>query len=71
MNETVESKYQSYLLRLWIEDRRSESPWRIVLINAQTGDRWGFADFERFVDFLRTEILGEMNHLHKNKKQRG
>jgi hypothetical protein len=62
MSETYEHSYRSYLLRVWIEDHRSESPWRIVLINTQTGDRRGFADFKRFVDFLQAEIPGKEDH---------
>ena len=47
------SQYRSYLLRLWLEDAPSKTPWRIVLINPQTGKRWGFVDFGHLVDFLK------------------
>ena len=51
--------FHSYLLRLWLEDTLSKTPWRIVLINPQTGERQGFVDFERLVDFLKGELLEE------------
>jgi len=53
------SQYRAYLLRIWMEDTQSESSWRIVLINPQTGDRRGFVDFEHLVDFLLGELSGE------------
>jgi len=49
------SRYRSFLLRLWMEDARSKTPWRIVLINIQTGSRRGFVDFEQLVKFLERE----------------
>ena len=50
------SQYRSYLLRLWLADADSQSPWRIALINPKTGERRGFVDFECLVDFLRAEL---------------
>ena len=74
MTETDKNKpypqYQSYLLRVWAEDPQSELPWRIALINPQTGGRRGFADFERLVDFLRGELPGESDVTPKEVCQR-
>jgi len=53
------SSYRSYLLRQWIEDTHNKFPWRIALINLQTGERWGFVDFESLANFLNGEISAE------------
>lgn len=65
------SPYRSYLLRLWLEDIESKTPWRIALINPQTGDRRGFVDFGQLVDFLMKELTdgiqgGSPENEHEN-----
>jgi hypothetical protein len=50
------SQYCSYLLRLWTENARGQSPWRIVLIDLRTGQRQGFTNFERLMDFIQEEL---------------
>lgn len=59
------SQYCSYLLRLWNADSIDQSPWRIVLINLQTGNRQGFSDFEQLANFLREVLPGEVDPISK------
>ncbi|MEW5828704.1 MAG: hypothetical protein AB1846_07420 [Chloroflexota bacterium] len=55
------SPYRSFLLRLWMEDARSKTPWRIVLIDIQTGSRRGFVDFTKLAEFLEGELPDEQD----------
>jgi hypothetical protein len=64
------SRYRSYLLRFWLEDARSKFPWKITLINPQTGERRGFVDFDRFVDYLREKVLDDRGHIPREMDDR-
>lgn len=55
MNDKV-PKHHSYLLRMWEENSQIESPWRIVLVDPHTGERWGFSDLQRLLVFLQAEM---------------
>jgi len=48
--------YLSYLLRLWRIPTAGEATWRASLESPHTGERWGFADLEEMVAFLRRQI---------------
>jgi hypothetical protein len=61
MNENTEaheSKYQSYLLRLWRVDSGAHSTWRASLDDPRTGKRLGFASLEQLFAFLMDETEG-------------
>jgi hypothetical protein len=47
------ANYHAYLLRLWREG--SSGPWRVMLQDAATGQRHGFAGLTAFWLFLRTQ----------------
>jgi hypothetical protein len=53
-----QSNYLSFLVRLWREKNTDKAMWRIALVNLQTDERRGFADFERLVDYLKEELRG-------------
>lgn len=48
------SLYYSYLLRLWRDDKTS--PWRIQLEDPHTGERHGFPNMEKLIEFLDRRI---------------
>ena len=41
---------ETFLLRLWQED--ADGPWRILLLDAVTGERHGFTTLEPLFHFL-------------------
>lgn len=48
------SRYQAYMLRIWQEQQPgSPATIRFSLEDTQTGRRVGFADWERFIAYLR------------------
>ena len=49
-------KYQSYLLRLWVEDVNGKQVWRISLENPFTGARRGFASRRDLCAFLEERM---------------
>jgi len=49
-------KHRSYLLRMWEEDSQIESPWRIVVVDPHTGERWGFTQPEHLLGFLKEQM---------------
>ena len=51
-------KYQSYLLRLWVEDVNGKQAWRISLEDPFTGERRGFASRRDLCAFLE-EIMSK------------
>ena len=56
MKESEPSRYLAYLIRL---RRDSQSaPWRVTVENPHTGERRGFADLVRFIEFLEEETGG-------------
>ena len=48
--------YRSYLLRLWRVSGEEMATWSASLESPHTGERWGFADLEEMVAFLRRQI---------------
>jgi len=46
---------QSYLLRLWPASSAGTSVWRASLMNVHTGERYGFADLDSLLVFLREQ----------------
>ena len=47
------SHYLAYLLRMWqIEEG---GPWRVSLQGVESGERQGFADIEKLVEFLKEQ----------------
>ena len=53
-----QTKYKSYLLRLWQTDSEGQQVWQASLEHPGSGERRGFADLEALFDFLalcRTE----------------
>jgi len=47
------SDYHAYLLRIWSETQKgSRRTWRFVLLDAQTGKRYGFQSLNALLDFL-------------------
>jgi hypothetical protein len=47
--------YRSYLLRLWQVDSDGCLVWHASLEDPHTGERRGFADLNRMLDFLREQ----------------
>jgi hypothetical protein len=45
-------KYQSYLLRLWVEDINGRQAWRISLENPFSRERRGFASLKDLCAYL-------------------
>jgi hypothetical protein len=52
--ERHESRYQSYLLRLWCTGEGKA--WRVMLEHVGTRERRGFADLEGLCAFLREQM---------------
>ena len=53
MNSTTEaSRYQAYLLRLWLTGDDDAAVWRASLEDPRTGERRGFADVNSLLAFL-------------------
>ena len=48
--------YRSFLLRFWHENDTQEMTLRIIVVDTQTGERYGFNIFEDLIRFLRNEI---------------
>lgn len=49
----TESKYQSYLLRLWLVEENGNKVWRASLEVTQSGEIHGFASLESMFVFLK------------------
>ena len=49
-------RYQSYLLRLWIENENGKQVWRISLEDPFTGERRGFASRRDLCAFLEEKM---------------
>ena len=58
-DDSPRPKYRSYLLRIWMEDALSPSPWRIALINPHTGKRRGFTHPDKLAAFLMSQMDDE------------
>ena len=50
-NQLTQADYHAGLLRLWRE--RAGGAWRASLQDAESGERFGFADLERLFAYLR------------------
>ena len=51
-----ESRYSSYLLRLWMSEENGRPIWRASLESTHTGQRRNFSDVRVLVEFLETEF---------------
>lgn len=51
-----QSRYISYMLRLWQAGDQEQSSWRASLENPHTGEQHGFANVEALFEFVRQEI---------------
>jgi hypothetical protein len=56
--EDRKKRYQSYLLRLWVEHENGKQVWRISLEDPFTGKRRGFASRRDLCAFLE-EIMSK------------
>ncbi len=56
-NKSDPLRYLAYLIRLRRDGEAA--PWRVTAENPHTGERWGFANLHRFVEFLEKQT-GEM-----------
>ena len=52
----VTDEYRSYLLRMW-RTQEDGYHWRVLVEEVETGERYGFANLEKLIEFL--ESLGE------------
>jgi hypothetical protein len=46
----------SFLIRLWWEEGTWESGLRVIALDPHTGQRWGFADLEQLMAFLKKQV---------------
>lgn len=51
-----QTKYLSFLLRLWRMEQNEHCTWRASLEDTHTGERRGFANLEALVEFLHELI---------------
>lgn len=51
----TESKYQSYLLRLWLVEENGNRVWRASLEVTHSGEKHGFASLESMFAFLKEQ----------------
>lgn len=56
MEGPKESRYLSYLLRMWQE--QPDAPWRATLHNPHTGDQRHFATLGHLFAYLQEEVGG-------------
>ena len=50
-----QSRYLSYLLRLWQTSDGKETVWRASLQSPSSEERHGFANLEELMDFLKAQ----------------
>jgi hypothetical protein len=62
-------KYQSFLLRLWMEDINEERVWRISIENPFSGERRGFATLKDLCSYLK-KMMTENKNNSENKSDR-
>ena len=64
-----DSRYRSFLLRLWQEEE-AETPatWHGEVESIQTGRKWEFDCLESILDFLRTQTLADLTNDPDQKK---
>lgn len=58
--------YQSYLLRLWQEERDGVLLWRASLESVQTRERWGFVGLPEVFAFLDQQLQTTRNDTRKD-----
>lgn len=58
--------YQSYLLRLWQEERDGVHIWRAALESVQTRERWGFVGLAEAFAFLDQQLQMTKNDNRKD-----
>ena len=57
MSAPALTPYQTFLLRCWRSDPPAEGGgWRFSLVDAQSGQRRGFSDFDALVAYLREQV---------------
>ena len=54
--------YQSYLLRLWVEDENGKQVWRISLEDPFTGERRGFASRRDLCAYLEEKMSASIEN---------
>jgi hypothetical protein len=54
--EDRKKRYQSYLLRLWVEDVDGKQVWRVSLEDPFTGERRGFASRRDLCAYLEEKM---------------
>ena len=52
----LKKRYQSYLLRLWVEDVNGKQVWRISLEDPFSGERRGFASRRDLCAYLEEKM---------------
>ncbi len=55
---TLTQRSTSFLLRLWYVRENDHTACRYSLESSHTGEKWGFADLESLVVFLRKQTIG-------------
>ena len=51
-------RYISFLLRLWQAESKGDLVWRASLESSRTEERWGFANLDELLVFLRQQTAG-------------
>ena len=53
--------YQSYLLRLWVEQRDGKVEWHSQIDHIASGRRWSFDMRDKLLDFLRGQLADPLS----------
>lgn len=56
----AQAGYQSYLLRLWVQQREDKLVWRVALESVQDQGQWSFANLEDCFAFLQEQGKGSI-----------
>jgi len=59
-------RYQSYLLRLWQEERNGVRVWRASVESVQTHEQWGFVGLPALFAFLEQQLQATRNDNRKD-----
>ena len=51
----INSRYFSYLLRIWLAGDGSHAQWRASLEDTRSGERKGFSSLEALFDYMRRQ----------------
>jgi hypothetical protein len=66
----AQSRYISYLLRLWRASGVGQPMWRVSIEDPHSGERRGFADLDSFFAFLKAQITSRNQEAsHKQEKK--